>query len=141
MALTEWKLSTITTESKNVKKALGRMNLPTNRPPPHPGEIVLEDFLKPLGISQRQLADAIHLPYRYVSEILHGRRSITAAVALRLAIYLRMSVEFWMNGQRAWDLYHALQSDEKILKAIEPLHRPDLPELMKLAGIEEKDAP
>lgn len=117
------------------------MNLPTNRPPTHPGEMVLEDFLKPLGISQRQLADAIHLPYRHVSEIIHGRRPVTAPIALRLAIYLGMSVEFWMNGQRAWDIYHALQSEERVLTAIEPLHRPDLPDLMKLAGIEEFDRP
>ena len=128
-------MSTITTESKNIKKALGRINLPTNRPPTHPGEMVLEDFLKPLGISQRQLANAIHLPYRHVSEIIHGRRPITAPIALRLAVYLGMSAEFWMNGQRAWDLYFALQSDKEILDTIEPLPRPDMPELMKLAGL------
>ncbi len=140
MAPTEWKLSTITPESKRLSKALGRINLPLHRCPTHPGEMILEDFLKPLGVSQRQLAKDIRLPYRQVNEIINGRRGITAPIALRLAIYLGMSVGFWMNMQLSWDLYVALKSDEEILNGIEPLPRPDMPELLKLAGIEEKSA-
>ena len=133
-------MATITPESKRLSKALGRIVLPSHRCPTHPGEIILEDFLKPLGVSQRQLADGLRLPYRHVNEIINGRRGITAPIALRLAVYLGMSVEFWMNGQRAWDLYFALQADEEILNGIEPLPRPDMPELLKLAGMEEKSA-
>jgi addiction module HigA family antidote len=101
--------------------------------------MLLEEFLKPLDVSPEQLAEAIHLPSRQVSEIIHQRGALTPAIALCLAIYIGMSAQFWMDLQLRWDLYHALQSDEKLLNAIEPLPRPDMPELMKLAGIEEKD--
>ncbi len=131
---------TTTLKSKDLSKVLGRMNLPTHRPPTHPGKFILEDFLKPLGVSQRQLAEAIQLPYHQVNEIINKRRPVTPAIALRLAIYLGMSVEFWMNLQLRWDLYHAIKADEEVLNAIEPLPRPDLPELLKLAGIEEQSA-
>ena len=132
---------TTTIRSRHLSKALERMNLPTNRAPTHPGVFILEDFLKPLELSQKQLAGATHLPYRQVNEIINGRRPIDAAIALRLSVYLGMSVEFWMNAQRSWDLYHALKSDEDILNAIEPLPRPDMPDLLKLAGLEENNTP
>ena len=118
---------------------LGHVRITEGGPPTHPGEMLLEEFLKPLGVSQRQLADATFLPYRHVNEIINKRRRITPAIALRFTRYLGMSVGFWMNLQLSWDLYFAIKSDKEILDAIEPLPRPDMPELMKLAGIEEKD--
>ena len=131
---------TTTLKSETRQQLLGHIRVPTHRPPTHPGEMLLEEFLKPLGVSNKQLAESIQLPYPQVNEIIKGRRPVTPAIALRLKKYLGMSVEFWMNLQLGWDLYHALQADAAVLEAIEPLPRPDLPELLELAGIEEKDA-
>ena len=100
--------------------------VPECRPPTSPGEMLLEEFLKPLGISQRQLARAIRLPYRQVNDIVNERRRLTPAIALRLTRYIGMSVGFWMNLQLAWDLYHAAQGEAEILSEIEPFPRPDL---------------
>lgn len=73
-------------------------------PPVHPGEILLEEFLKPFGISQYRLAVEIRVPPRRINEIVHGLRSITADSALRLARYFRTSAAFWMNLQTRYDL-------------------------------------
>ncbi len=70
----------------------------------HPGEILLEEFLNPLGISQYQLAKGISVPPRRINEIVHGQRSITADTALRLARYLGTSERFWLNLQSRYDL-------------------------------------
>ena len=102
--------------------------------------MLLEEFLKPLNVSPEQLAEAIHLPCWQVNEIINARRPVTPTIALRLTRHLGMSVGFWMNLQLRWDLYHAIKADEEVLNAIEPLPRPDMPELMKLAGIEEQSA-
>jgi addiction module HigA family antidote len=82
--------------------------------------MLLEEFLRPLGISQRALADSIHVPYQRVNELIAGRRGMTPATALRLAKYLGTSADFWMNLQLRWDLYHAQQSEGKALKSIRP---------------------
>jgi addiction module HigA family antidote len=73
-------------------------------PPIHPGEILLEEFLKPMGISQYRLAKATSVPARRINEIVHGKRSITADTALRLSKYFGMSDRFWMNLQTRYDL-------------------------------------
>ncbi len=73
-------------------------------PPVHPGEILLEDFMKPLGITQYRLAKEIHVYPRRVNEIVHGKRSITADTALRLARFFGTSPEVWMNLQTHYDL-------------------------------------
>lgn len=70
----------------------------------HPGEILLEEFLEPLGISQYRLATAIGVPPRRINEIVHGKRRISADTALRLARYFGTSVQFWMNLQNRYDL-------------------------------------
>ena len=127
------------TKVEDLLASLGYVNVPSHRCPTHPGEILLEDFLKPLRITQRQLAADIHLPYRHINDIINGRRPVTPAIALRLTRYLGMSVGFWMNLQLCWDLYHAVKDEAKVLGNIEPLPRPDMPGLMKLAGIEEND--
>jgi len=72
--------------------------------PIHPGEILLEEFLKPLGISQYRLAKDIHVPARRINEIVLGKRSISADTALRLSRYFRMSDRFWINLQTRYDL-------------------------------------
>ncbi len=73
----------------------------TVMPPVHPGEILLEEFLVPLGVSQYQLAKAVDVPARRINEIVHGQRRITADTALRLSRYLGTSERFWMNRRRA----------------------------------------
>jgi addiction module HigA family antidote len=72
--------------------------------PIHPGEILMEEFLKPLGISQYKLAKDIHVPARRINEIVHGKRSITADTALRLSRYFNLSERFWLNLQARYDL-------------------------------------
>jgi addiction module HigA family antidote len=72
--------------------------------PVHPGEILLEEFLKPLGISQYKLAKDISVPPRRINEIVHGKRSITADTALRLARYFSFSERFWLNLQSRYNL-------------------------------------
>ena len=96
------------------------MRIPTDRPPTHPGEMLREEFLKPMGISQRELADSIHVPYQRVNELTNGRRGMTPPTALRLAKYFGTSADFWMNLQLRWDLYHAQQDEAKELKSIRP---------------------
>ena len=100
--------------------------VPEFRPPTSPGEMLLEEFLKPLGISQRQLARDIRLPYRQVNDIVNERRRVTPAIALRLTRYIGMSVGFWMNLQLSWDVYHAAQREAQILSEIQPFPRLDL---------------
>jgi len=94
------------------------IRVPTHRPPTHPGEMLLEEFLTPMGLTQRELADAVHVPYQRINEIINGRRGITPSTALRLAKFFGMSADFWMNLQLRWDLYHAQQSERETLKAI-----------------------
>lgn len=96
------------------------VRIPTNRIPTHPGEMLLEEFLNPMGITQRDLADNIHVPYQRINEIVNGRRGITPSTALRLAKFFDMSADFWMNLQLRWDLYFARQNENKILKTIQP---------------------
>jgi addiction module HigA family antidote len=76
----------------------------TIMPPVHPGEILLEEFLKPLEVSQYQLAKEISVPARRINEIVHGQRRISADTALRLARYFGTSERFWMNLQTRYDL-------------------------------------
>jgi len=73
-------------------------------PPIHPGEILLEEFLKPLGLSQYRLAHDIGVPPRRINEIVHGKRAITANTALRLARYFGTTAQFWLNLQTRYDL-------------------------------------
>jgi addiction module HigA family antidote len=75
--------------------------------PVHPGEILLLDFLRPLGISQYALAHAISVPPQRIGEIVHGRRAVTAETALRLGRYFGMEAQFWMNLQSRYDLDRA----------------------------------
>jgi len=72
--------------------------------PIHPGEILMEEFLKPLGISQYKLAKDINVPARRINEIVHGKRSVTADTALRLSRYFNLSERFWLNLQARYDL-------------------------------------
>lgn len=94
--------------------------------PVHPGEILLEEFLKPMDISQYRLAKDINVPARRINEIVHGKRAITANTALRLGKYFNMSPQFWINLQSHFDLEveignisDELESEVKVYEAAE----------------------
>ena len=96
------------------------IRIPTDRSPTHPGEMLLEEFLNPMQITQRELADALHVPYQRVNDIVHGRRGITPSTALRLAKFFGNTPTFWMNLQLRWDLYFANQKETSLLEQINP---------------------
>lgn len=96
------------------------IRIPTHRPPTHPGAMLLEEFLGPMGLTQRNLANAIHVPYQRINEIINERRGITPSTALRLAKFFNMSADFWMNVQLRWDLFHAQHVEQKNLQSIRP---------------------
>ena len=96
------------------------VRVPTHRVPTHPGEMLREEFLLPMGITQRELAQAIHVPYQRINELVNERRGMTPGIALRLARFFGMSADFWMNLQLRWDLYHAQQAEARQLKSFSP---------------------
>ena len=82
-------------------------------PPTHPGEVLREDFLRPLGMSQYALAKALGVPEMRISELVHGKRAITPDTALRLARYFGTSAEFWLGMQMTFDLEQARERDNR----------------------------
>ena len=100
------------------------MRIPTHRQPTHPGEMLLEEFLFPMELSQRELADAVHVPYQRINELVNGKRGMTPSTALRLAKFFGMSASFWMNLQLRWDLYNVQQAEGRQLEAIRPYAGP-----------------
>jgi addiction module HigA family antidote len=96
------------------------IRIPTNRAPTHPGEMLLEEFLKPMGITQTQLSDMLQVPYQRVNEIINGKRGVTPSTALRLAKVFGTSEDFWLNLQLRSDLYRAQQKESEVLDSIEP---------------------
>ncbi len=94
------------------------IRVPTHREPTHPGEMLLEEFLKPMDLSQRGLADAIRVPYQRVNELINKKRGVTPSTALRLAKFFGNSPGFWMNLQLRWDLYQAQQTEAGVLRQI-----------------------
>ena len=88
------------------------VRIPTHAPPPHAGEILLEEFLEPHGISQARLAEMIGVTANRVNEIIKGKRGISPDTAIRLEALFGASAQFWLNLQLAWDLYHAQHAPE-----------------------------
>lgn len=100
------------------------VRIPTHRPPTHPGEMLIEEFLKPLGLTQTELADRLGVSYPRVNELVHGKRDMTPDTALRLERLLGVEAQFWLNLQLVWDLYHAKHSvAAKEIAKIQPLKR------------------
>jgi antitoxin HigA-1 len=95
------------------------VRIPTNRPPTHPGEMLLAEFLEPLGLTQKHLADSIHVPYQRINEIINGKRGVTPSTALRLAKFFGMSNDFWLNLQLRWDLYHVQKQEGESIEQIQ----------------------
>ena len=96
------------------------VRVPTHRVPTHPGEMLLQEYLIPMGLTQRELAEAIRVPYQRVNELVNGHRGMTTSTALRLAKFFGVSADFWMNLQLRWDLYHARQKEFQYLELIQP---------------------
>jgi len=94
------------------------MRVPTNREPIHPGIMLREESLEPMGISQQKLADDISVPYQWVNEIVNKRRDVTPSAASRLGCYFGMSAQYWLNCQMCWDLYMTAQKEKAILETI-----------------------
>ena len=89
--------------------------------PVHPGEILLKDFLEPMGISQYRLAKSISVPPRRINEIVHGKRAITADTALRLGMFFRMEEQFWLNLQTHYDLEVAkIAAGDRLKAEVQP---------------------
>ncbi|MGV7235358.1 MAG: HigA family addiction module antitoxin [Nitrosomonadaceae bacterium] len=104
------------------------MRIPTHREPTHPGEMLREEFLLPMKISQRDLADAIHVPYQRVNELINQKRGVTPSTALRLAKFFGVSADYWLNLQIRCDLYRAQQSEKTDIESIK-----DFQKLRKMA--------
>lgn len=88
--------------------------LPKNRPPTHPGEMLLKEFLEPKNIPQKQMAAHLGWTYARLNEIINGKRSITIESALAIADAFNMEPTFWINLQRDWDLWHARKKHKPI---------------------------
>ena len=98
--------------------------LPTHRPPTHPGEMLLEEFLKPFGMSQSAFAVRLGISFPRLNEIIRGKRGVTPDTALRLARVLGLSADFWLGLQQDWDLWHAMRSKRAAAIAeLEPFRR------------------
>ncbi len=96
------------------------VRIPSHREPTHPGEMLLEEFLRPMAMTQHDLAEAIRVPYQRVNEIVRGRRGITPSTALRLSRFFSNTPGFWVNLQLRWDLYHAERAEADQLREILP---------------------
>ncbi len=92
------------------RAAPGRL-LPSHRPPTHPGEMLLEEFVKPLGVTQSALARRLGISFPRLNEIVHGKRGVTPDTALRLSRVVGMSPDFWLGLQQDWDLWHAMRGE------------------------------
>jgi len=121
--------SLTTTERRSGRRARSRRGglvgrrLPLHRAPTHPGEMLLEEFIRPLGITQSALAVRLGISFPRLNEIVRRKRSVTPDTALRLARVLGMSADFWLGLQLDWDLWHAMQTDEASeIAQLEPLH-------------------
>jgi addiction module HigA family antidote len=84
--------------------------LPTHRPPTHPGEMLLKEFLEPLGVSQVEAANRMNIPFQRLNAIVRGRRGVTADTALLFEGLTHWDAEIWLTLQVKWDLWHALKA-------------------------------
>ena len=97
------------------------IRVPTNRRATHPGEVLLEDFLMPMGITQKALAAAIRVPFQRVNEIVAGKRGVTPSTALSLAKYFGTSPGFWLNLQMLYDLRVAERDSGRTVRSLPTL--------------------
>lgn len=113
-----------TTISRNRPGELVARRLPRHRPPTHPGEMLRDEFLVPLRITQSELAARLGVSFPRLNEIVRGKRGVTPDTALRLARVVGMSADFWLGLQQDWDLWHAMHSDRAAeIERLKPLGR------------------
>ena len=98
------------------------MRIPTNREPTHPGEMLREEFLIPMNITQRELADAIHVPYQRINELVNKKRGVTPSTALRLSKFFGVSPDFWLSLQMRSELYKTQNTEQKDIESIKDYH-------------------
>ena len=109
------------TKSRSLTTTNAR-RLPSARPPTHPGEMLLEEFLKPLELTQTAFAVRLGVSFPRLNELIRGKRALTADTALRLERVLGMPADFWLGLQQDWDLWHARQRvDGSEIERLEPL--------------------
>ncbi len=94
------------------------MRVPSHRAPTHPGEMLREEFLIPMQISQRELAQAIHVPYQRINELVNKKRGVTPSTALRLGKFFGLSPDFWLHLQMRWELYQAQRVEGNEIESI-----------------------
>ncbi|MCP4702793.1 MAG: HigA family addiction module antidote protein [Gammaproteobacteria bacterium] len=99
------------------------VRLPSNRPPVHPGEILLKEYIKPYGLTQAEVARKIGVSAKKLSAVIHAVKAVDTDMALRLGKLFGTSPELWLNGQNAWDIWQASHNEKKqrTLKEIAPL--------------------
>ncbi len=97
------------------------VRLPKNRAPIHPGEILVEEFMLPYNITQQEMASHLMISRKHLIDIVHARKPLSLEIAQRLGRLFKTSVEFWIQGQVAYDLWHAHRNPSKELKTIKPL--------------------
>jgi antitoxin HigA-1 len=95
------------------------MRVPIHREPTHPGEMLREEFLVPMKITQRELAEAIHVPYQRINELVNQKRGVTPSTALRLGKFFGVSPDFWLNLQMRWELYKAQRVEKREIDLIQ----------------------
>jgi len=98
------------------------VRIPTHREPTHAGEMLLLEFLEPMHLTQRDVAEGIGVPYQRINELVNGRRGVTPSTALRLAKFFNTTPDFWLNLQQRWDLYQANRNEQEALRRIKPVH-------------------
>lgn len=97
------------------------IRLPKNRPPVHPGEILAEEYMLPYNTTQQEMAIYLKISRKHLIDIIHARKPISLEVAQRLAKLFRTSIDFWAQGQMAYDLWHAVRHPSRQLRTIKPL--------------------
>lgn len=102
------------------------VRIPKKRRSTHPGNMLLEEFLIPMGLTQKELADALHVPFQRVNELVAGKRGVTPGTALRLAKFFGMSAGFWLNLQMRCDLENAEIKEREALSSIKKIKTPTL---------------
>lgn len=95
------------------------MRVPTHRKPTHPGEMLQEEFLVPMNITQRELAEAVHVPYQRINELVNQKRGVTPSTALRLGKFFGVSPDFWLHLQMRWELYKAQNTEKNEIESIQ----------------------
>ena len=97
------------------------IRLPKNRPPVHPGEILAEEYMLPYDITQQKMAEYLKISRKHLIDIIHASKPISLEVAQRLAKLFQTSIEFWIQGQMAYDIWYAVRNPSRKLKSIKPL--------------------